>query len=87
MGDIWFFDHSKIEGHPHVISIGGPGINALTAKIDPLAQLIRKGPNARWQIKQDRQRWALYGDRAEDTYDAVVSFKDHDLPGYLVAVW
>ena len=87
MGDIWFSDHSKIEGHPHVISIGSPGINALTARIERQAQLVRKSLDGRWQIKQDGQRWALFGDRAEDTYDAVCSFRDRDLPGYLREVW
>lgn len=87
MGDIFFLDHSKIEGHPNVITIGSPGMNAVTARIDPQSQLVRKSPGARWEIKRDGQRWALFGDRAEDTYDAVSSFKDKDLPGVLGEVW
>jgi len=87
MGDIWFMNHSKIEGHPHVISIGSPRINALTLRIEPQAQLVREGSDTRWQIRRDGQRWVLFGDRAEDTYNAVCSFKDRDLPGYLREVW
>ena len=87
MGDIWFRDHSQITGHPNVISIGSPGINSLSQMIAAQEKLVRKSADGRWQIMRDGNRWALFGDRAEDTYDAVTSFRERDLPGFLGEVW
>jgi hypothetical protein len=90
MGDIWFRDHSTIAGHPNIISIGSSGINALTGAIaGPGGNVVRRGPGpaSRWQIVRVANRWALFGDRSEDTHDAVSSFRDRDLPGFLGEIW
>jgi hypothetical protein len=88
MGDIWFSDHSTLAGHPNVISIGSAGINALTGVITGSgANVVRRGPASRWQIARAANRWAIFGNRSEDTYDAVSSFKERDLPGFLGQIW
>jgi hypothetical protein len=88
MGDIWFRDYSTIAGHPNVISIGSSGTNALTEVIaGPGGNVMRRGPASRWQIVRAGNRWALFGNRAEDTHDAVTSFRERDLPGFLAEIW
>jgi len=85
MGDIWFLNHSNIQDHTNVISVGSTGINSLSGIIAAQGDVTRK--EKRWQIVRSGNRWALFGDLAEDTYDAVSSFKDHDLPGFLGELW
>ena len=85
MGDIWFLTHSNIQDHPNVISIGSAGINSLSEIIVGQGDVNRK--EKRWRIVRSGNRWALFGDLAEDTYDAVSSFKDRDLPGFLGELW
>lgn len=87
MGDIWFKDHSHITGHPNVISIGAPGINSLSEIIDKQGKPVRKDTDGRWRIMRAGNRWALIGDQAEDTNDAVSSFKERDLQGFLGQIW
>jgi hypothetical protein len=36
---------------------------------------------------RDGDRWALFGEKAEDTYEAVLAFRDRELPPYLDEVW
>jgi hypothetical protein len=86
MGDLWFIEHHP--GHTNVISIGSSGINRLTQIIaEAGGRTERSGLNDRWQILRDAGRWALYGNLAQDTYDAVSSFKDRDLSGLLGETW
>jgi hypothetical protein len=87
MGDIFFKERSNIQGHPHVVSIGSPGVNALTKTITDQGKVVPAGANKRWEMMSHDRRWALFGDRAEDTHDAVVWFKDRLLPAYLRNVW
>jgi hypothetical protein len=87
MGDIFFLRHGVIQGHPNVVSIGSPGVNALTQTITDQGEEKAAGANKRWKIMSLDRRWALFGNRAEDTYDAVVWFKDRLLPAYLRSVW
>jgi TIR domain len=88
MGDRWFIEHSHIAGHPNVITIGSSGSNYLTQVIaDAGAATVRSGPSERWQILRHANRWALHGKLAEDTYDAVSSFKDQDLSEFLQETW
>jgi hypothetical protein len=87
MGDIFFMEHSDKQGHPNVISIGS-GINALTRTItDHGEQLAKAGPDKRWEIFGHGNRLALFGRRAEDTYDAVTWFKERMLQRYLKRIW
>lgn len=87
MGDIFFLRHGEIQGHPNVVSIGSPGVNVLTKTITDQGKVEAAGANKRWQIMSHDRRWALFGNRAEDTHDAVVRFKDRLLPAYLRSVW
>jgi len=89
MGDLWFFTkESNIQNHRNVISIGSSAVNSLTGIIESKSgKPVQQDANGRWQILRDGNRWALFGDRAEDTYDALSRFKDRDLPGFLGEIW
>ncbi len=87
MGDIWIMSFSGITDHPNLISLGSPGVNGLTGKIADQGKTIRTDPNNQWHIKRSSNRWALYGNRAQDTKAAILSFKENDLKTYLHEVW
>lgn len=87
MGDIWFQQQSGIADHPNVISLGSPAINNLTHAIVDKAKTIRTGPDEKWRIERNSNRWALFGIRGEDTRAAVASFKQNDLVPFLRAIW
>lgn len=87
MGDIWFQQQSGISGHSNVISLGSPAINNLTHIIVDNAKTIRIGPDEKWRIERDSNRWALFGIRGDDTRAAVASFKQNDLVPFLKAIW
>jgi hypothetical protein len=87
MGDIWFVRDASTQNHGNVISLGSKDMNGLTGIIAGAAKAVREDTSKRWQILRQENRWALFGDRAEDTYDAVCSFKRNDLPGFLEVVW
>lgn len=87
MGDIWFCDHIDSTGHPNVISIGSPGINHLSRIITERAELVRGSADGPWQIMRYGNRWAVFGHLAEDTYDAINSFRERDLPGFITEIW
>jgi len=87
MGDIWIRSFSGNTDHPNLISIGSPGVNSLTGEIVAQGNTIRDGPNNQWHIKRSSNRWALYGNRAEDTEAAILSFKENDLNTYLHEIW
>jgi hypothetical protein len=87
MGDIWIQRYSSITGHPNLISIGSPGVNSMTGQIAEQGNVLRIGPDDRWRIVRSLNRWALYGNLAEDTHAAVISFKKLDLPAFLREVW
>jgi hypothetical protein len=87
MGDIWFHDHSNIREHPHVISVGSDAFNLITRSIVQGGQVVRTDPTGKWQVVRNKNRWALFGHEAEDTYSAVESFTNRDLPAFLESVW
>jgi hypothetical protein len=87
VGDAWFLGDRSLREHPNVVSIGSGGVNTLTMQIQADAQPIRRGPGERWQIVRHGNRWGLFGHRAEDTYDAVLAFKDDELPAFLTELW
>ncbi|MGZ5445756.1 MAG: toll/interleukin-1 receptor domain-containing protein [Thermoanaerobaculia bacterium] len=87
MGDIWFQRHSDIQGHSNVVSIGSAAANSLTAGIADQGKTMKSAADGRWQIIKQGNRWALFGNRAEDTHDAVIWFTDRILPGFLRELW
>jgi len=83
MGDIWFLQFWK--EHGNVVSIGSKDINNLSEEILKNAQTIRDGK--KWKVMREKNRWALFGQLAEHTREAVNSFKDRDLQGFLGQLW
>jgi hypothetical protein len=87
MGDIWCIDRSDIPSHRNIISVGSPALNRLTEIIAGSGKPVRQGADGQWHILRDENRWALFGNQGEDTYNAISSFKDRDLPRYLGEIW
>ena len=87
MGDIWFQQQSGIGDHTNVVSLGSSGINNLTRTILEQATTIRTGPEEKWKVARNSNKWALFGNRGEDTRAAVASFMQNDLSDYLEEVW
>lgn len=85
MSDIWSKEYSDIQRHPNIISIGSPGVNSISGVIVNEGDTIREGKD--WKIVQSNNRWALFGDHAEETEDAVSSFKAKDRDGFLGNLW
>ncbi|HEX8696960.1 MAG TPA: toll/interleukin-1 receptor domain-containing protein [Longimicrobium sp.] len=85
MGDIWFTQHSGFTDHPNLVSIGSPGVNPLTQQIIEQSGPVRTGD--KWWVMRGGNRWALYGERAEDTQAAVLAFQEHDLVPFLGQIW
>lgn len=88
LGDLWFLDHSGISGHPNVISIGSVAVNRLTGIITGSSGVASiRSEEDRWQIVKDRNRWAVFGGRAQDTRAAVKAFRKFDLEACLKEAW
>jgi hypothetical protein len=88
LGDLWFImNHSNVQDHPNVISIGAFSSNGLTRIMAGSAKSVKQAEDGRWQILREGNRWALFGNLAEDTYDAVFWFKNHELLSFVDEVW
>lgn len=86
--DIWFLERSGLHEHPNVISVGGSSINEVTKSMDSDAVDVCRSPEAgRWAIRRRGLKWALYGEEADDTRDAMDKFIASFLEGYLDQVW
>lgn len=87
MGDIWFLNHSGNADHPNVIAIGSPGINRLSGLIAEQGESVENGLGDRWRIVRHNNRWALYGNLAEDTHDAVIAFEERHIAAFIRRAW
>jgi len=85
MGDIWFNERSGFADHSNIISIGSPSVNPLTQQIIEQAGNVQA--DERWRVMRGGNRWALFGNEAEDTRAAVKWFKNHQLAAFLEEVW
>lgn len=85
IGDIWFLERSGYSDHPNIISIGSSGVNPLTQQIIEQGQDVHA--DQRWRVVQGGRRWALFGDRAEDTRAAVRWFQRNCLTGFVEEIW
>jgi hypothetical protein len=81
----WFLNTRR--EHPTVISLGPPSMNELTGIITDRGRRTPRRVHERGQITQNEHRWALFGNRPEDTYDVVRSFQDRELSGFLNEIW
>ena len=86
--DIWFINDEDLQGRP-VISLGGPGVNALSAHFhDKLNTAMAH--DEEYLIQLDPEfvdlRASVWGRDHETTVDALEYFVSHYLDGYLRAV-
>lgn len=89
MGD-WYFDNwSYHKGHPNVISIGSRKVNKISRSIEnnPEVEKIEYGTDKKWQILRLRNRWCIFGEKAEDTIEAVEFFKKQFIDNFLDRLW
>lgn len=90
MGDLWFWQHSGITDWPNLISIGSSGVNSVTAHLVTAGIIVKAGGTGAedsWEVVRVSNRWALFGNRAQDTMTAVEWFKNNCLSAYLRDIW
>ncbi len=85
--DVWYLNNSNLRKRP-VISIGGPGINALSAYLYqklPTALAVENRLLVQLDVEMADLRVALWGMDAEHTASAVDLFMDKYLQAYMQA--
>lgn len=89
LGDLWYFRHSGYQDHLAVVGIGSGAVNGLTESIVAGGTVVETNPpgGPPWTIVRNDNRWALYGERAEGTRAAVLSFVENYLDDYLAGFW
>lgn len=84
-GDKWFLECHP--DHRNVISIGSATVNALTGRIAETADCVAADTNGKWRILRSENRWAVFGNLAEDTQVATKVFREKDLDKVLHEAW